>query len=574
MKYIGIDIGDGESAVTMVAEHGALLPTVVTLGNIKSIRSIVGTLKDRPVIGDTVVLNHAVRDRSARFKSRFLFEPQAQEDLSRFARGLYDLLKEQLPGEDVRIALGCPAQWEPQDRARYAGIVGSAGFPNLYTVSESRAAFLYAHHCSELELSVDSLKRPTLVIDIGSSTLDYAYIVDGRERDVGVFGENRLGGGILDALILELAVSRAPDREKVRQVFGSSPSWKHYCELIARKLKEEYFLHEEQWAQRPCSTIAPIYADPSAPLSLRIALDGADMVALLEQKLPELEDRSFASALEDSLKRAREITREAPPELLIVTGGASRMGFFQDACRKVFPQARFALCQEPEFSIARGLGIAARTDDLLGQFRSQVAAYFESGTIALEVERQLPHLLPEYVPAMARILEKKAVFTAIMDYCGDVTNTHQLTAYISGKIGDVLEDRVQMAEADQIVNNWIAQRLTAVQEKLDDLCAQYRIDRADMSLVRIHARVKLPEFRISPTIQLLTWLGQVPWIRERFSWLSNLDFIMTRRIRKMLTKQLSDPNGEFAKALCEKLVLQLQAQIDAQTQKVEIRIDG
>lgn len=283
MKYIGVDIGDGESAVTVVAEHGAVLPAVVTLGNVKSIRSIVGTLKEKPVIGDTVVLNHAVRDRSARFKSRFLFEDSAREDLSRFALGLRELLAEQLAGEDVRIALGCPAQWEAQDRARYAGIVGSAGFPNLYTVSESRAAFLYAHHCNELGLSPETLKRPTLVIDIGSSTLDYAYIVDGRERDVGVFGENRLGGGILDALILDLAVEQAADREKLRQIFRELPSWKHYCELIARKLKEEYFLHEAQWVDRSCSTIAPVYADLSAPMSVRIALNRADMNGLLEK---------------------------------------------------------------------------------------------------------------------------------------------------------------------------------------------------------------------------------------------------------------------------------------------------
>lgn len=573
MKYIGIDIGDGESAVTVVAEHGALLPAVVTLGNVKSIRSIVGTLKEKPVIGDTVVLNHAVRDRSARFKSRFLFEDGAREDLSRFALGLRELLAEQLAGEDVRIALGCPAQWEPQDRARYAGIVGSAGFPNLYTVSESRAAFLYAHHCNELGLSPETLKRPTLVIDIGSSTLDYAYIVEGRERDVGVFGENRLGGGILDELILDLAVEQAADREKLRQIFRELPSWKHYCELIARKLKEEYFLHEAQWVDRSCSTIAPVYADLSAPMSVRIALNKADMDGLLDKKLPELKDRSFREALEDSLRRAREITKDAPPELLIVTGGASRMGFFQEACRKVFPQARFALCGEPEFSIARGLGIAARTDDLLNKFREKVAAYFDSGAIALEVERQLPHLLPEYVPAMCRILEKKAVFTAVMDYCGDATNTTQLTAYIADKIGGVMEDRAQMEEADQIVNHWIAGRLTGVQEKLDAICAEYRIDRADMSLVKIHAQVKLPQFKISPTMQLLAWLGQVPWIRERLSWLSGLDLLMTRRMRKMLTKQLSDPHGDFAKALCGKLVLQLQSQIDEQTRKVEIRID-
>ena len=52
MKYVGIDIGDGESAVTVVSEDGAVIPSVVMLGNTKSIRSIVGDLHGTPVIGD------------------------------------------------------------------------------------------------------------------------------------------------------------------------------------------------------------------------------------------------------------------------------------------------------------------------------------------------------------------------------------------------------------------------------------------------------------------------------------------------------------------------------------------
>ena len=49
MKYVGIDIGDGESAVSVVSQYGAMLPAVVPLGNVNSIRSIVGRLGEEPV---------------------------------------------------------------------------------------------------------------------------------------------------------------------------------------------------------------------------------------------------------------------------------------------------------------------------------------------------------------------------------------------------------------------------------------------------------------------------------------------------------------------------------------------
>lgn len=50
-------------------------------------------------------------------------------------------------------------------------------------------------------------------------------------------------------------------------VFRRFPSWKSYCELIGRTLKEEYFLNEERWANTPCSSIAPIYADAETVLT-------------------------------------------------------------------------------------------------------------------------------------------------------------------------------------------------------------------------------------------------------------------------------------------------------------------
>lgn len=579
MKYVGIDIGDGESAVSVVSRDGALLPTVVPLGNANSIRSIVGRLGEEPVIGDAVVLNHAVTDRSARFKSRFLYDNRARQDLRLFAEGLYAMLSKALHDDELKIALGCPAAWKPEARGRYAAIVASAGFQNLYTVSESRAAFLYGHYCNELNLSQQMLQRPTLVIDIGSSTIDYAYIVDGRERDVGVFGEVLLGGGLLDELILKKAVEESPDREAIEDVFRRFPSWKSYCELIGRKLKEEYFLNEERWANTPCSSIAPIYADAETVLTLPISLCGRDMDQLLDQGIAALEGRSFRQALGDTLTRARDMTSEHPPELLLVTGGASRMKFFQEACRETFPQAALALCGEPELSIARGLGIAARTDDMLGRFRGEVAGYFRSGAIKREIELQVPHLLPDYVPKTAQLLEQQGVLQAVMDFQGRLRDTEQLRQYLLDRIAEVFRDRELTEESDRIIDQWIEKRLISVQNDLNAICDRYMIDRADMSLVKIHAEVPITHLNIPLNLRVLAAISQQPLLRKLL-WgarplmkhLPKADSGMTRQLRRRLTAELSDPSGEFAKALSAQLVQELQQQIDIQTQKVEIQI--
>ena len=222
MKYLGIDIGDGESAITVVSDDGSVIPSVIPLGHTKNIRSIVGDLNEEPIIGDNAVLNAAVVHRSARFKSRFLTDASAQDDIRRFADGLYKLMRESVKDEQLDIALGCPADWPPEAKQKYAAIITSAGFSDIHTVSESRAAYLYAHYSKEMKLSKDDLAKPTLVIDIGSSTLDYAYIVNGKERNVGVFGENHLGGGILDELILNYAVAKSNHATRIREIFEIS----------------------------------------------------------------------------------------------------------------------------------------------------------------------------------------------------------------------------------------------------------------------------------------------------------------------------------------------------------------
>ena len=579
MKYIGIDIGDGESAVTAVEAEGAMLPVVLTLGSKQSIRSIVGMLKGSPVIGDKVMLDRGVTDRCSRFKSRFLTDAGSHEYIRRFAVRLQQLAAQSVHDTEVKIALGCPAAWKQEDREEYARIVSSAGFKNLYVVSESRAAFLYARHCNELQLSPESLRRPTLVIDIGSSTTDYAYIVDGRERDMGVFGEECLGGGILDELILEYAIEKSPQRERIEKVFAENPSWKSYCEIHARELKEEYFTHEDMWQEEPCCKHPTIHVDANTSYTIRIPLSGGIMNQLLDKPVEKLKGLSFRQAVYATLNNAKKLTQEHPVELLIITGGASRMKFFRDACSEVFPNANPAICNEPEFSIARGLGIAARTDDMLNRFRTSIADYFDSGAIHNEVSLQLPHLLLKYVPEVADILSKAGVAAAILNYPGNVMNSAQVDAYVNDTIAGVLKNHHKMNNANKVVDAWVGDKLKGVQAKLDELCERYCIDKADMSLVKMRANVPMNAIHVPLGIRVLVMLRNVPGLRSLIKWtqelpnfITNGDTLMERSLRKRLSEELSDPKGAFAKDLADQLVHELQQQINDQTEKVEIQI--
>jgi len=192
----------------------------------------------------------------------------------------------------------------------------------------------------------------------------------------------------------------------------------------------------------------------------------------------------------------------------------------------------------------------------------------------------IPHLLPEYVPKVAALLEKKGVLEAVVDFQGSLWDSEQFDAYIMDKIGAVLQDKSLMRETDEIINTWMAKRLQQTQAKLNELCDLYQIGRADMTLVKIRGEVKIGHVKAPISLRVLTLVNRNPVLSKLSKLIRNAakiiphgNSIMTRQLRRELFASLSEPNGEFAHALSEQLVRELQMQINEQIKKVEIQIN-
>ena len=212
MRYIGFDVGDGESAIAAFEQGSGIEPVILPVGGSRSFLSAVGMLNGEIVVGERAYTDALADGLSVRFKSRFTYDPARNEDIVRFVRGtVRDLQDNGLLGPEDAFVVGCPAGWNATARARYRELLMRAGLREPQVISESRAAFLYAKYAKTVALDIDVLSKTALVIDIGSSTLDFAYIVGGRETGVGTFGDIALGGGILDE---ELAWSRAGTRTR------------------------------------------------------------------------------------------------------------------------------------------------------------------------------------------------------------------------------------------------------------------------------------------------------------------------------------------------------------------------
>ena len=511
MKYIGIDIGDGESAVSVLQQDSVVEPVIQLIDGRGSILSVVGMSGNDIRIGEKALLDRKVVHLRSRFKSRYLTTIDAERDIERFASGLTRELTEEdedfFEGETY-ISVGCPAGWKDADRARYREIMEKAGLKNVHIVSESRAAFFYARYAHELKVSREALDQTTLVIDIGSSTTDFAYIINGRESSIGTFGDVSLGGGLIEAYMLKRAVQKSPHRAELESVFSESASWKNRLEITARRLKEQYFLSEEEWRNTPCVASETVYYDE--PVRVKFELNEDSMNEILSTPMSELGGATFGECLSDLLRHADNATREDPPKLLILTGGASRMRFFREACAMQFPNAQIVVCPEPEYSIAKGLAYAARIDDRLDAFNQDIQAYFQSGDISREIASSIQWLTVPLASILSGRIVHDVVLSVLADWrSGEIVAIDDMDAPILARTDDLLKTLDEIPEIRPAISDWCQKLFKRIQPRLDEICRKHDVDRASMSLAGIKSLTGPEQVNIlleNPVASALTYV--------------------------------------------------------------------
>lgn len=471
MKILGFDLGDGESAVALLDSDSTVEPRMLTIHGKASILSAVGTKDGHIVVGEEASVLFGAEDARVRFKSRFLTDADAAGDVRRFAQGVMNQLLHQEPAimsKVTRTVVGCPAGWGEGRREQYARLMESAGFPSVYVVPEPRAAFLYARHARGLRIDPKLMSASAMVIDIGSSTTDFAYIVDGHQQDLSLFGDTNLGGGVLDELILMHAIEQSPDRAALERVMKESPAWKSYCELEARRLKERYFLTEEKWeTQRFVQQVVICYDET---LMLDIGLDRRAMEEIVHRPAPALGGRSFVDCLSSALRAAKEVSRSKPPQVVILTGGASRMAFFREACRAAFEESLLVLCPEPECSIARGLAYAGRVDENLRIFRRETASIARGERLSAAVGARIHALYQPIAQALFETAKESALDAVVLWRRGGVDTVRELDALLEKRIKDAFAGDAAAKKIRGELAEWTQELMRALEGELTELC--------------------------------------------------------------------------------------------------------
>ena len=484
-RFFGFDLGDAESAVARLRKGEQAQPEMLKVGGAESFVSAFARLPDgRVQIGEAACYQAEAVHRGLRFKSRFLTDSSSHADIRSFASGVLGELTEQGDlhrEEDTCFYVGCPAGWDKNDRERYREIFEKAGYPPLRIISESRAAMVSACQSRHLQVGYDILSRPVLVVDIGSSTTDFAYIMGGKEVEMQTAGEVKLGGGIMDEILLEQCVAASVKAPEIEAIFRECDPWRTFCEFAARRLKERYFSDEDYWKENDCRETVLIRYNTAIRLPLVMNPEMAEK--LLEGPSERLSGKSFRQVFTESLEAVRDHISGSQPELLFLTGGVSRLPAVREWCREVFPETVVVAGAEPEFSVARGLAWCGKIDEELREFRKELEEMNASKVVEELVRKHIKDLYRSAVDALVDpIIDEVAAPVFERWRNGEIRRLSDTDEEMQKGIADWLRSEEAKEILTGIISSWLKPVADALEEYTVPICVKHHIPYKALSL--------------------------------------------------------------------------------------------
>ena len=511
--FYGFDLGDAESAIAKLDRTKDTSPEILTIQEAKSFITAYALSKDgKLIIGEGACYEPQATTRKLRFKSRFLTSSDAARDIRSFAGGVLGELYlngDLIRGEDHCFYIGCPAGWGKGTREEYREIFQEVGYPPAKIISESRAALVSACQSKHLQVGYDILSRPVLVIDIGSSTTDFAYITSGKEEELQTGGEVFLVGGIMDEILLEESVSAALDEKRIRKIFSESEAWRTYCEFSARRLKEKYFSDEEFWEQNECvSSVTIRYSMIPSKLTLRMNPEIADR--LLNKKVDKLDGRSFREVFTDSLVQVRDGIKDKQPELIFLTGGVSRLPAIRDWCADVFPDAVVIRGAEPEFSVASGLALCGKIDEELREFKSELEDLKASSVVEDIVQAHITELYHSTVEALVDPILKEVVRPVVERWrTGSIEKLSDIDSVLQNEIDVYLHTDDARAILAKQVSSWLKNISSELEEHTMPICVRHNVPYSALSL---NSYLSLTDLDVKVEARDLFAVSEITWM--------------------------------------------------------------
>lgn len=488
---IGFDLGHGETAVATADRDASDAAKVLDLPGASRRQHVSAVALDddeRVVIGEEAVRMPEPLVLWLGFKRPSLTDPQVRRPMQLLVQRIVADLESQGTIADrgaVHWVFGAPSGWEPDHYREYEKLLAEVGLQDAAVIPESRAALLYAVDSGEVQRS--TVAQRVLIVDIGSSTTDYT-VVDGLAALPLDHGNVDLGACLIDHEIMRRAVDRHPQREDIEALLAVHPHSARQVELACREAKEKFFRTspaELQKLNRGIGVLYPLEFRTGEEFHLDTRLTMADMDAVLDAPQSGLAGRSWREAFRDDVEKA-VANAGGRVDLLLLTGGPSRMQFVVEVCREQRGVARVVLGNEPEVAIARGLALAGRTSLRATGLRQDMTSVQKR--IKPLVEKRIPELAQAIGAAVADSMTERHVIPAFRAWRngGIPTLAAMLERVVTGVKSDLDDDNGK--QVTQITIRWQNEVREELERMTRPVCNRWHIPADALKLPDVEVR--------------------------------------------------------------------------------------
>lgn len=499
IEVIGFDLGHAETAVTKTMMAATTDPRVLKiLGQAPIITAIAEGPGTGILIGEEAYNNRNPEGLRVAFKSPNLKNPEIRHPIKLFVQRIVEILSEGRHikgGVESLFVVGHPSGWDEAVRSAYQVLLQEAGMQQVRVLAESHAAFLAAR--DSLEVPAEALEGSVLIIDMGSSTTDFTAVV-GRKEERKDFGSNELGAGIIDRIIFKRWLNTQKDSDGLFRLLEKYPQYESTGLLHARKVKEEHFNSSQKYAD---ITKRMTVGDKRIFFDVEISEDDMDEILsipigeFLEQPNSELSRLDWKGAFLKILQDAQKVMSDTPPQMILLTGGASRMSFVVEYCEKVFPNARVERGDEPQFTIARGLAWAGRQDNKSEKFIKDIEEVCESGklraVLSTRPDDETPSVLDDLIGAIAEFtvyeVSENVIFPAFVEWReGRISTLNRLESAIQGRTEQFFKDltgpNAEKLEKE-VVAVWLDEYVKpTIEKQVEPICKKAGIPSSELRL--------------------------------------------------------------------------------------------
>ncbi|MEM9838668.1 MAG: hypothetical protein AAF830_05875 [Pseudomonadota bacterium] len=518
--YLGFDLGHADTAIALLGggeqERFAAPANLEIQGQSIQPTALARINKDgetRILIGGRAIreASKASHDGSARLKAAFKTRPRdlgdARTDIRDFFTACLDEAEfDPIPPEGwaaVNVAVGCPSGWSANgdvDQYRDLLVEGLQGTSmadaHVDVVPESRAALLQAIDNPNSPLTLEARTENILVIDIGSSTLDFSLIAPEQKAapllDAGI----DLGASFFDRCVLNGIIESEPAAKAFLQ---HNPHYRDLWIYYARRTKEQFFIDAPD-ADDEVITGAPLqtFFSDGTRRTLSIDVTGASFAQYRQlpydrdlHPSPELnldpvllKTLSWEGIFEKALIALKDAIerRGSTYGRVLLAGGASRMPFTKEIAERVFArsneQSDVLRDPEPSHMVSRGLARWGRKRENVEQFSKEAKRLLKDRLPPLIASRFDP--LKERLSAgMASIVFDQFVMPVLEVWkTGEFKTGHDVREEIERRYRDWLRTDEGSTFFVDSINAWWRQDVKyELDQELDRLHTAYGISK-------------------------------------------------------------------------------------------------